>query len=41
LQRRMHERGDVEHIFVQLGSGHGLPAFRSVLPEALAHIFPA
>lgn len=41
LQRRMQERGDVQHIFVELGSGHGLPAFRSVLPEALAHIFPA
>jgi enterochelin esterase-like enzyme len=41
LQRRMRERGDVSHTFVELGSGHGLPAFRSILPEALAHIFPA
>jgi enterochelin esterase-like enzyme len=41
LQRRMLERGDVSHTFAELGSGHGLPAFRSILPEALAHIFPA
>lgn len=40
LQRREAERGDINHVFVELGSGHGLPAFRSILPEALAHIFP-
>lgn len=40
LQRRQANRGDIDHKFVELGSGHGLAAFRSVLPEALAHIFP-
>ena len=41
LQQRMRERRDVRHTFAELGSGHGLPAFRSILPEALSHIFPA
>jgi enterochelin esterase family protein len=41
LQQREAERGDVDHKYVELGSGHGLAAFRSVMPEALAHIFPA
>jgi len=41
LQRRMESKGDVEHKFVELGSGHGLVAFKSILPEAIAHIFPA
>ena len=27
--------------FVELGSGHSLAAFKSVMPEALAHVFPA
>ncbi len=40
LQRRQANKGDTNHKFVELGSGHGLVAFRSVLPEALAHIFP-
>ncbi|MCA9914074.1 MAG: hypothetical protein KC496_12020, partial [Anaerolineae bacterium] len=40
LQRRQANRGDIDHIFAVLGSGHGLPAFRSILPEALAHTFP-
>ncbi|GAB5493518.1 MAG: hypothetical protein Phog2KO_37330 [Phototrophicaceae bacterium] len=40
LQRRQAQRGDIAHKFVELGSGHGLAAFRSVIPEALAHIFP-
>lgn len=40
LQRRQAQRGDIDHKFVEIGSGHGLAAFRSVMPEALAHIFP-
>ncbi|MEL6307336.1 MAG: alpha/beta hydrolase-fold protein [Chloroflexota bacterium] len=40
LQRRQANRGDIEHKFVEIGSGHGLAAFRSVIPEALSHIFP-
>jgi len=34
-------RTDIKNQFVELGSGHGLVAFRSVLPEALNWIFPA
>jgi enterochelin esterase-like enzyme len=40
LQRRQEQRGDINHQFVEIGSGHGLAAFRSILPEALSHIFP-
>jgi len=40
LQRRQDQRGDIDFEFVELGSGHGLPAFKSIMPEALAHIFP-
>jgi enterochelin esterase-like enzyme len=40
LQRRQEQRGDITHKFVEIGSGHGLAAFRSILPEALSHIFP-
>lgn len=40
LQRRMETKEDVEHKFVELGSGHGLVAFKSILPEAISHIFP-
>lgn len=41
LQRREMQRGDIDHEFIELGSGHGLVAFKSALPEALAHMFPA
>jgi enterochelin esterase-like enzyme len=41
LQRREIERGDIDHEFIELGSGHGLVAFKAAFPEALAHIFPA
>ncbi len=41
LQRREVQRGDIDHEFIELGSGHGLVAFKSALPEALAHTFPA
>lgn len=40
LQRRQQQRGDVHHLFVEQSSGHGLPAFKSIMPEALAHTFP-
>ena len=41
LERRMGHDPDLQYKFVELGSGHSLAAFKSVLPEALAHIFPA
>ena len=40
LQRRQEQRGDVDHKFVELSSGHGLPAFKSIFPEALVHTYP-
>jgi enterochelin esterase-like enzyme len=40
LGGRMAARGDIDYRFVELGSGHGLVAFKSLLPEALAHVFP-
>ncbi len=39
LQRREIQRKDVDHKFVEISSGHGLTAFKSVFPEALAHVF--
>ena len=41
LERRMAHDPDLQYKFVELGSGHSLAAFKSVLPEALAHVFPA
>ena len=41
LERRMSHDPDLKYRFVELGSGHSLAAFKSVLPEALAHVFPA
>lgn len=42
LQEREHNEGDidVDHKFVELGSGQSFVAFKSILPEALAHVFP-
>lgn len=40
LERRQQQRNDIDYRFVETGSGHGLVAFKSILPEALAHIFP-
>ena len=40
LQKRQQTRGDVDYQFAEIGSGHGLVGFRSVFPEALAHVFP-
>ena len=41
LERRMTHDPDLSYRFVELGSGHSLAAFKSVMPEALAHVFPA
>ncbi len=41
LQRREINRGDIDHEFVEMGSGHSLVSFKGALPEALAHVFPA
>jgi enterochelin esterase-like enzyme len=40
LRDRLSLRRDTDYHYVELGSGHGLVGFRSVLPEALAHAFP-
>ena len=40
LERRMSHDPELQYRFVELGSGHSLAAFKSVLPEALAHVFP-
>lgn len=40
LERRQATRRDIDHKFEIIGSGHGLAAFRSIMPEALSHIFP-
>lgn len=40
LRERLSLRRDLDYVFVEIGSGHGLVGFRSVLPEALAHAFP-
>jgi enterochelin esterase-like enzyme len=40
LQEREADRKDIDHKFVEVGSGHGLAAFKSVMPEALSHTFP-
>jgi enterochelin esterase-like enzyme len=40
LQDRLARRRDLAYRFVEVGSGHGLVGFRSVLPEAFAHAFP-
>ena len=38
-RRRLHDP-DLAYRFVELGSGHSLAAFKSAMPEALAHAFP-
>lgn len=40
LNQILSRRNDVAYKYVEVGSGHGLVGFRSVLPEALAWIFP-
>ena len=40
LERRMAHDPELNYRFAELGSGHSLAAFKSVMPEALAHVFP-
>ncbi len=40
LRDVLNERRDTAYRFVTVGSGHGLVGFRSVIPEALAWVFP-
>lgn len=40
LRGILQKRDDVNYKFAEIGSGHGLVAFRSILPEALAWVFP-
>ena len=40
LEARMRHDPDLRYRFVELGSGHSLAAFKSILPEALAQVFP-
>lgn len=40
LYKILSERDDVAHRYVEVGSGHGLVGFRSVMPEALAWAYP-
>jgi enterochelin esterase-like enzyme len=40
LHTILDDRPDIHYRYVEVGSGHGLVAFRSVLPEALAWAFP-
>lgn len=40
LDRRMTTDKSLNYRFVELGSGHSLAAFKSVMPEALSHAFP-
>lgn len=41
LNAVLKKRQDVAYQFAEIGSGHGLVAFRSILPEALAWAFAA
>ena len=40
LEQRRSYDGGLAYKFVELGSGHSLAAFKSVMPEALSHAFP-
>lgn len=40
LRSILQKRADIDYRFVEIGSGHGLVGFRSILPEALAWAFP-
>ncbi len=40
LHEVMHVKPGIDYQFVETGSGHGLVAFRSVLPEALSWVLP-
>jgi len=36
----LSKRDDVAYKYTEIGSGHGLVAFRSIFPEALQWAFP-
>ena len=40
LRQKLAGRRDLDLKFVEIGSGHSLVGFRSVLPEAFAWLFP-
>ena len=40
LEHRERYDANLDYKFVELGSGHSLAAFKSVMPEALSHTFP-
>ncbi len=40
LNSILSQRGDIAYRYTELGSGHGLVGFRSVMPEALTWAFP-
>lgn len=40
LERRMERDPALQYRFVEIASGHSLAGFKSILPEALAHVFP-
>ncbi|HLU11518.1 MAG TPA: hypothetical protein VK003_17720, partial [Oceanobacillus sp.] len=40
LRDLVQTKRDVAYKFVETGSGHGLVGFKSIMPEALAWIFP-
>lgn len=40
LEQRQRYDPNLDYQFVELGSGHSLAAFKSMMPEALAHAFP-
>jgi enterochelin esterase-like enzyme len=40
LRDVLERRSDTAYRFVEVGSGHGLVGFRSVIPEALAWVYP-
>jgi enterochelin esterase-like enzyme len=41
LRTLLIRRHDTDYKFVEIGSGHGLTGFRSVLPEAISWVYPA
>lgn len=40
LQEILQRRSDTAYHFAEIGSGHGLVGFRSILPEAMAWVYP-
>lgn len=40
LRAALQHRSDTAYRFAEIGSGHSLVAFRSILPEAMAWVFP-